>query len=89
MSGNKRSWGGFTFVLMGISVIWLVILPQVGERPAVRQRIEILEDRGVDPGAMYYTDLEVMTEVKQRLTRLQREHPEAFWRPAFLSKDGP
>ncbi|MBB3210584.1 hypothetical protein FHS27_006431 [Rhodopirellula rubra] len=38
-------------------VIWLVALPWVARRATTRQYIERLDARGIDPSAMYYTEL--------------------------------
>lgn len=48
---------------IGIAFIWLVVLPQVGTHPQVRERIEFLDEKKIDPAALFYTDLELMKEV--------------------------
>ena len=50
-----------------VALCWLVVLPWLGSRPAVSNHLEWLEEQGVDPSAMYYTDLEVMKPIRERL----------------------
>ena len=52
------------------AIIWLVILPWMARRPAMQSHLQWLENKGVDPSAMYYTELEVMDQILER----QREH---------------
>ncbi|TWU61670.1 hypothetical protein V7x_33580 [Crateriforma conspicua] len=58
-------------LMLGIAVtvlatIWLVVLPAVAKRPAVRQRVEWLKSEGIDPSAMYYTELDRMEWILQQ-----------------------
>lgn len=57
-----------------LSVIWLVILPAYSRQPQMRQHLDWLDDQGIDPSAMYYTELEVMEEIlsKQRQEGTER-----------------
>ena len=50
-----------------VALFWLVVLPWLGSRPAVSDHVKWLEEQGVDPSAMYYTDLEVMKPIRERL----------------------
>ena len=57
-------------------IIWLVILPAYARQPKMRDHLQWLDDQGIDPSAMYYTELEVMEDIlaKQRQAELQ-PHP--------------
>lgn len=46
-----------------ILVLWLVVLPWLADLPPVRRHIEFLEQRRIDPSAMFYTELDVMDEI--------------------------
>ena len=46
-----------------IAVTWCYLLPLATKQPVVRQRIDFLDDKGIDPTAMFYTDLEIMDEI--------------------------
>ena len=64
-----------------LAVLWLVILPWLGSRPALKQRMEFLGSRGVDPSAMFYTDLELMPAVYARTTCSVRKNRRLFYCP--------
>jgi hypothetical protein len=57
-----------------IGVIWLVALPWLAARPAMKRHRQWLDDRGIDPGAMYYTELDAMEPILDRLNKHAREH---------------
>jgi hypothetical protein len=64
-----------------LAVLWLVFLPWLGSRPELRRQMEFFDRQGVDPSAMYYTDLELMPRVYARSVRVLRENRQAFYRP--------
>ena len=41
-----------------IAGIWLIVLPRIGNLPIFRASIQRNQAAGIDPSAMYYTDLE-------------------------------
>ena len=51
----------------GLAFVWLVVLPAIGRLPAVRETNQWLDAQGIDPSAMYYTELEVMPKILQDL----------------------
>ncbi|EMI18831.1 signal peptide protein [Rhodopirellula maiorica SM1] len=62
-----------------LGIIWMVILPAYARQPQMRQHLKWLDDQGIDPSAMYYTELAVMEEIlaKQRQAELRRtRHPD-------------
>lgn len=46
-----------------ITSVWGVLLPRVAETETVRRRNLWLEEKGIDPAAMFYTDLEIVDRV--------------------------
>lgn len=44
--------------ILGLAVIWLVVLPWTLGCGPVARHVARMEDRGVNPAAMYYTELE-------------------------------
>jgi len=58
-----------------MAVIWLVILPAHARQEGMRKHIDWLDQQGIDPSAMYYTELEVMEDIlrRQRSTQLLSE----------------
>lgn len=63
MSGRTRLAACVATVL----VVWLGVLPWIGRREPVADRIEWLEQKGIDPSAMYYTELDAMEPILQKL----------------------
>ena len=56
-------------LLMGlatIAVVWLLILPRAAELPSVNKRLRFLDEKEIDPSAMFYTELEVMDEILRK-----------------------
>jgi hypothetical protein len=49
------------------AVVWLVVLPRVGEVEHVRAMIDHNEARGVDPSAKFYSELPMMPRVRERI----------------------
>ena len=69
-------------LLVGVGVIgaiWGLLLPLLGQWAPVDQFIRRLEDAGIDPSAMYYTELEMMPEVRDQLRDFRSRHPRALW----------
>lgn len=52
---------------VGIAVVWCVVLPRIAGRPATQQRLQFLDERGIDPSAMFYTELDCMGPILEKL----------------------
>lgn len=44
--------------IVGLAIVWLVVLPWMLGCGPVARHVARMEDRGVNPAAMYYTELE-------------------------------
>ncbi|MFG0264497.1 MAG: hypothetical protein ACF8AM_05010 [Rhodopirellula sp. JB055] len=66
--------GGLAGSIALLSIIWLVVLPAYARQPEMHQHLKWLDDRGIDPSAMYYTELDVMDDIlaKHRLVELRQ-----------------
>jgi uncharacterized membrane protein len=53
-----QSWAKFSLAVLVVSLVWLVVLPRIARIAAVQERIERNERLGIDPSAMFYSDLE-------------------------------
>ncbi|MEO9595552.1 hypothetical protein [Rhodopirellula bahusiensis] len=77
MSVNERCYriGALAGLIALLSVTWLVFLPTYARQPKMQQHLKWLDDQGIDPSAMYYTELEVMEDIlaKQRLAELRQK----------------
>ncbi|MCU0875768.1 MAG: hypothetical protein MUE50_25830 [Pirellulaceae bacterium] len=80
-NSTPRNWIQLAIGSTAILVLWLAVLPRIADQPAVRRHIEFLEQRHIDPSVMFYTELEPMADVRSRVTRIRRDHPEPFWQP--------
>lgn len=60
-------------------VVWLVILPSIGRLTSVREHVARLEAARIDPSAMYYTELEMMNDVRESVHDFHRRHPSGLW----------
>jgi threonine dehydrogenase-like Zn-dependent dehydrogenase len=69
-----------TLAVAALSLIWLVILPWMGQRPMFRDHIRMMERDGIDPSAMFYSELRELDEVEATFRRLAEEEPDLFWR---------
>ena len=65
------------FVL--IATVWLVVLPQLARHPSVQEKIERNERLGIDPSATYYTEIEAMDGIIERMQSLNRHQPDLLW----------
>lgn len=59
----------FLVALVALGLIWCVVLPWAAERPRMANRLEWLDEKGIDPSAMYYTELEMMRPILKKLAR--------------------
>lgn len=64
-----------------MAAIWGIALPWIASRPTIARRLSDLEAQGIDPSAMYYTELPAMEHVLFRLDRFHHSHPDALWNP--------
>jgi len=81
MTKNPRGVVRLTAVSLLLGFLWCFVLPHIATKPSVRSHLEWLEQRGIDPSAMYYTELEAMEPILHRLERRQpveESHVSAF-----------
>ncbi len=50
-----------------IGVIWLQVLPWIAVQPPMAAHLEQLDEQGIDPSAMFYTELDAMEPILWRL----------------------
>lgn len=59
-------WGLFASAIAGVCLVWLVVLPRVGQWESVRQRIDRNREAGIEGGAMFYSELGRVRGVRLR-----------------------
>lgn len=57
----------FVGAVAAVTIVWLAVLPWIAGRPATAAYLDWLEEEGIDPSAMYYTELEMMEPILTRL----------------------
>lgn len=53
-----RRWLRLGIAVGLVAFTWLVILPRLADVPPVKRHIETMQDAGIDPSAMFYSELE-------------------------------
>ena len=53
--------------ILGIAIVWCVVLPYIASLERMRSYTRWLDQQGIDPSAMYYTELDAMKPILQRL----------------------
>jgi len=87
-TGGERApagWASLCAAAALIALLWMVVLPRVAEHPDLKARIKFLEERGIDPSAMFYTELNCLEGVLDRVDHFHRKHPGALWIPRATS----
>ena len=64
-----------------LGIVWLVLLPQMARQPAIKSDLRRLQSQGINPSAMYYTELEMIGAVIDQNRRFRRQCPTALWIP--------
>lgn len=77
-------WNRLAACCGAIAVVWGVVLPWIGSRPHIAARIQREEAQGINPSAMFYTELEALKPLVRRVDRARETRPEAFW---FMRQD--
>jgi hypothetical protein len=65
--------------LAALAFVWLVLLPWLSRQPAVREHIHTQERQGINPSALYYTDLEILPPIVHRIERMHESPHDPFW----------
>ncbi|MGI9472045.1 MAG: hypothetical protein ACR2NZ_10955 [Rubripirellula sp.] len=58
MNVRLQRWLRFAAATLVISLVWLVLLPRAARLESVKERIRRNDAAGIDPSAMFYSDLE-------------------------------
>lgn len=77
---HAKGWPALCLSVSVILIVWMLVLPWIGSWQSVRSEIEYLDRRGIDPAALYYTDLEAMERIESDVDAISRAHPDALWR---------
>ena len=59
---NHSSITGLALALAAIAFTWGVLLPRLSKSEAVQEREAYLEEKKIDPAALFYSDLECLDD---------------------------
>ncbi len=79
LMSDPPGWLKLVGALAVLAAIWLVALPWLARQPQVSAHIEAQESQGIDPSAMFYSELEIVPPIAHRVERLHETHEAAFW----------
>ncbi len=79
LTNDPPGWLKLVAACAVLGAIWLVALPWLARQPQVSEHIELQERQGIDPSAMFYSELEIVPPIAHRVERLHETHEEAFW----------
>jgi len=65
--------------ILTVAAIWLGALPWLAVIPPIRRHIELQERQGIDPSAVFYSELEILPPIAHRYERLHETHGDEFW----------
>jgi hypothetical protein len=74
-------WLRFAAGIALLLLVWLVLLPALGNWTPVREHVARLDRAGVNAQAMFYTELPDMPDIAARITSARTRHPTHFWTP--------
>ncbi len=58
---------------------WTVVLPALSDLPTVRRQLDRRNEQGINAGAMFYSELNAMPRVMERMDHVHANHGDAFW----------
>jgi len=73
---RARRLGACVGALAIAGLLWLVLLPAIGNVPSVRRYIDYNERAGIDPSAKFYSELPAMGRLIDRAVTAQRGLPD-------------
>ena len=74
-----RRWGSLGVAIAAMGLVWLVVLPRIGEQPRVAEHIVTQQRLGIDPSALFYSELEIAAGIAHHVERLHDTHSGKFW----------
>jgi hypothetical protein len=75
MQGRKK----FLLAVVAAVGLWGILLPWLGQHEAIADHIELQRHHGIDPSAMYYSELETLPPIVHRLEKLHTTNPAELW----------
>ncbi|TWU07653.1 hypothetical protein [Stieleria varia] len=64
---NASGWTKLALVVCVMAFVWLIVLPRLAKQDVVEARIRWLDEKRIDPAAMFYTELDSMDDYLSRI----------------------
>lgn len=77
---RTQRWIRLIATVVAIGAIWLVLLPFIGGQQRVAAHIANQQRLGIDPSAMFYTELDVAPVLTDHVDQLRETYPDRFWK---------
>jgi hypothetical protein len=74
-----RRWTSLAITVIVVLLVWLVLLPLIGRHEDVAAHITQQQNLGIDPSAMFYTELEVAPTLTKHIEHLRDANRDQFW----------
>ena len=76
---SGTAWLKLALSVFAVGAIWLIALPWLASLPTVEQHIAEQERQGIDPAAVFYSELEILPPIAHRYERLHDTHGDQLW----------
>lgn len=76
---SLKRWAKFAIAIVVLGFVWLILLPLVGAVPRVSKHVANQKRLGIDPSALFYTELEIASGIAHHVERLHDSHAARFW----------
>jgi hypothetical protein len=76
---NPLPWLKLLMGLLIVAAVWLIALPQLARTTAIERHIAEQERQGIDPSALFYSELEILPQIAHRYERLHHSHGDELW----------
>jgi len=80
-SQKTNPWLQLVIAFTCITIVWMSILPRIGQLPSVRKRIESNQAAGINPTAVFYTDHPGMRQTERKIESIVYHMDGVFWSP--------
>jgi hypothetical protein len=73
---SLKRWAALVGCIVGLLLFFFVVGPFFLEMPAIAPLANFIEERGIDAGALYYTDIEEFSEANINMENTMQYMPE-------------
>lgn len=64
---RKRNTRNLIIATAMLTLVWGWLLPMLANQPQIQARLKFLDHHGIDPSAMFYTELDAMAPILERI----------------------